>query len=96
MQTLFETLGNILAPDYSVMELAAIQVSPAINTPNGKQYRWVVGDKCKVENGELCDFKNHNEATSIITSVRRDLYNIVLEMSVMDLKTHQLQTIKIK
>lgn len=97
MQTeMIEHIKSISESYNCVHELAAIWITdPVISTPIGRHARWVVGDKCRIENNELCDFKNHNEASHIITSCRGNIINSVLEFSVMDLQTKELQVIKI-
>lgn len=95
--SLMDAMKDIHESNYHVHELAAIWIIyPVLMTANGKHARWVIGDKCKIENGELVDFKNHNEETHIITSCKGNIANSVLEFSVMDLITKELQTIKIK
>lgn len=95
--TILDVIKDIHEQQQAVHELAAIWITdPVLLTPNGKHSRWVVGDKCRIENNELVDFKNHNEATHIITTVRGNISGTVLEMSVMDLETKELSLIKIK
>lgn len=97
---IFETLGNALNPSsYSkVMPLAAIWLEKSImaETTTIKPTRRICQDmRIRVEGDEIKDVTQDNPATHQITECRGTVSNSVLEISVIDLVTQELSTIKI-
>jgi|GEM_PF-3392502 hypothetical protein len=99
--TLLDNLIDVLNPNSEehnkVHDLVAIWITdPVLITPSGKKARWTIGDKCRIEDGEMVDFKNHNQATHIISSCKGNVNNSVLLFIVVNIETKVLSELKIK
>lgn len=87
----FEMLSNICRP-LPVMELAAIWLERPLKMSDHTSRRITEGDFVYCENGELKDC--YLPPTHCITSLR-GRGNSDFEISVMDIKTKELQKIKL-
>jgi hypothetical protein len=97
-ESIFDVLGKALAPSTKVMPLAAIWLDKSImaETTTIKPTRRICQDmRIRVEGTEIVDITESNKATHQITECRGTLNSSELEISVIDLKTQELSTIKI-
>jgi hypothetical protein len=98
MENTFETMANYLRPSTKSMKLAAIWLEQSIMAENQtiKPTRRICeGTRVRVENNHLCDITETNPATHQITECRGTLQDTNFEISLIDLKTQELSTIKL-
>lgn len=95
MDTLFETLIEILKPNTTLYELHAIHLGKPIVYLNGFKRRIAPDDYVRIVDGNISDCSLANNFTHIVTSCRGMLNDTNFEISVMDLKTKDLSIIKL-